>query len=150
MNVIDAAYRTVHSHPGGSASLAPRMGMSQAVLNSKVNPKTTTHHLSLAEADMVMEFTGDYQILQELAANHGFILATYDAGTDEACSLAVDLLRVSALDGEFARVVHDALADNIITANEMNAIGAAGNAHQAAMISLIKRLRGMTGKKVQA
>ncbi|WP_368566189.1 phage regulatory CII family protein [Pseudoxanthomonas sp. UTMC 1351] len=37
MNVEDTAYETVRSYPGGSASLAPRMGMSQALLNSNVN-----------------------------------------------------------------------------------------------------------------
>ena len=39
------------------------------------------------------------------------------------------------------RTIHDALADNLITSNEMNAIAAAGHANQAALIGLINRLR---------
>lgn len=54
MNVHDAAHATVHDYPGGAASLAPRLGMQQAVLNSKVNPNTDTHHLSLTDAMRVM------------------------------------------------------------------------------------------------
>ena len=45
MNILDAAYHTVHDYKGGANALAPRMGMkSPAVLNSKVNPITDTHH----------------------------------------------------------------------------------------------------------
>ena len=55
MNIIDAAYNTVHDYPGGSSALATRMGIkSPAVLNSKVNPNTETHHLTLAEASKLM------------------------------------------------------------------------------------------------
>ncbi len=37
MNIVDAAYHTVHDYPGGANALAPRMGIkSPAVLNSKV------------------------------------------------------------------------------------------------------------------
>ncbi|WP_341772648.1 phage regulatory CII family protein, partial [Burkholderia pseudomallei] len=48
MNIIDAAYAVVHDYPGGSESLAPRLGMSAAVLRNKVNPNNATHHLGLA------------------------------------------------------------------------------------------------------
>lgn len=149
MNVEDAAYNTVHNYPGGSESLAPRLGMSPAVLNSKVRPNTRTHRLALEEADLMIGLSKDYQILQALAANHGFGLYRLEPEEgDQQSSLLGELLRVGALDGEFARTVHDALADEIITPNEMNAIGAAGHAHQAALIGLIARLRSMTGKRV--
>ncbi|MBP2603670.1 hypothetical protein J2770_001045 [Acinetobacter calcoaceticus] len=43
MNILDAAYNTVHDFKGGANALASRMGMkSPAVLNSKVNPNTET------------------------------------------------------------------------------------------------------------
>lgn len=72
MNVIDAAYRTVHDYPGGSETLGQRMGISPAVLRSKVNPNTTTHRLALDEADQMMGMTSNYAILQAMAASHGF------------------------------------------------------------------------------
>lgn len=72
MNISDAAYHTVHDYPGGSNALAPRLGIkSPAVLNSKVNPNTETHHLTLIEASKLMELTNDYRILQSLNAQHG-------------------------------------------------------------------------------
>lgn len=68
MNILDAAYNTVHDYKGGASALAPRMGIkSPAVLNSKVNPNTHTHHITLLEAVKLMEITGDYRILQEYA-----------------------------------------------------------------------------------
>ena len=36
MNTIDASWHTVHEYPGGSEALAPRLGMSAAVLRTKV------------------------------------------------------------------------------------------------------------------
>ena len=55
MNIIDAAYHTVHDYPGGATALALRLGIkSPAVLNSKVNPNTDTHHITLVEAIKIM------------------------------------------------------------------------------------------------
>ena len=72
MNIIDAAYHTVHDYPGGATALAPRFGIkSPAVLNSKVNPNTDTHHLSLLEATKMMVITNDYRILQSMNAQLG-------------------------------------------------------------------------------
>ncbi|WP_180043695.1 MULTISPECIES: phage regulatory CII family protein [unclassified Acinetobacter] len=72
MNIIDAAYHTVHDYPGGATALAPRLGIkSPAVLNSKVNPNTDTHHLSLLEATKMMAITNDYRILQSMNAHLG-------------------------------------------------------------------------------
>lgn len=72
MNIIDAAYHTVHDYPGGATALAPRLGIkSPAVLNSKVNPNTDTHHLSLLEATKMMVITNDYRILQSMNAQLG-------------------------------------------------------------------------------
>ncbi|MDH0657328.1 phage regulatory CII family protein [Acinetobacter johnsonii] len=72
MNILDAAYHTVHDYKGGANTLAPRMGIkSPAVLNSKVNPNTDTHHLTLVEASKLMALTNDYRILQSLNAQHG-------------------------------------------------------------------------------
>lgn len=72
MNIIDAAYHTVHDYPGGATALAPRLGIkSPAVLNSKVNPNTDTHHLSLLEATKMMVITNDYRILQSMNGQLG-------------------------------------------------------------------------------
>jgi hypothetical protein len=116
MNVIDAAHRTIHDYPGGSESLGPRIGMSPAVLRSKVNPNTSTHHLTLAEADRIMGVTGDFQILHALAANHGFVLSSVER--EIACPLTAAILQAHAAHGELSGVVEVALRDGRISANE--------------------------------
>lgn len=157
MNVIDAAHHTVHGYPGGAAALAIRMvrkgpdgevvfdgegnpkGMSAAVLSSKVNPNTQTHHLTLVEASEVMGLTSNYLILHSLAAEHGFTLqrmAPIDGG-----SVVDAVLNAAASRGEFDQLLRDAYADRIITENEMRQLSAVGAAQMEAMVHLLARLR---------
>src|SRR5690606_12941087 len=119
-NVADAAYMCVHDYPGGSESLAPRLGMSAAVLRNKVNTNNTTHHLTLAEADRMLGITGDLRLLHVLAAAHGQVVVT-PATSDDACDMAV-LEVISAIwsrSGDLGAAVHHALADGQLTAHEL-------------------------------
>ena len=68
MTPQDAFHATCHAYPGGCESLAPRMGMSSAVLRNKARPGCHTNHPTLADADHVMSLTGDVRILHALAA----------------------------------------------------------------------------------
>lgn len=120
MNIQDAAHKTVHDYPGGSVSLAPRMGMSPAILRNKVNPNNTTHHLTVAEADELMGLTGDHRILHALAAEHGYTLQRSDA--PDAGSLIQGMLAAAAGQGDLAHIVQEAMADGRITPNEVIAI----------------------------
>ena len=67
MTPQDAFHATCHAYPGGCESLAPRMGMSSAVLRNKARPGCHTNHPTLADADHVMSLTGDVRILHALA-----------------------------------------------------------------------------------
>ncbi len=163
MNVIDAAHHTVHSYPGGVAALAVRLirrdaegkvvfddegnpkGMSPAVLGSKVNPNTHTHHLTLVEASEVMGLTSDYLMLQCLAAEHGFTLQRM--GAEASGSVMGAMLESASMQGAFAQAMREALADGLITESEMRAISAAGAAQMEATINLLARLRAVTGKR---
>lgn len=147
MNILDAAHKTVHAYPGGSESLAPRIGMSAAVLRNKVNPNNTTHHLTLAEADEVMGVTGDHRLLQVLAANHGYALQRCEAVHENGPVLQA-LLVANAAEGEFDRVLQEALSDNLITQNELRLIESAGLHQQAALMGLLNRLRAFAAGQV--
>ncbi|MCO7469488.1 phage regulatory CII family protein [Stenotrophomonas maltophilia] len=130
MNVLDAAYDTVHEYPGGAGPLAERLTrlnkdgervpMSEAVLNSKVNPNTTSHHLTLAEADRLMGLTGDYRILHALAATHGFMAQPVQA--PEAGSIISAMLAAAAAKGDLAETIAQAMVDNRITGNESDRV----------------------------
>lgn len=144
MNILDAAHKTVKNYPGGSESLAPRIGMSAAVLRNKVNPNNDTHHLTLAEASEIMGVTSDDRILHALAAEHGYTLqpiSTIAHGTVMGAVLAN-----ASQQGAFAQALRDALSDGLITENEMNSLSAAGTAQMEAMVHLLSRLRAVTGR----
>jgi hypothetical protein len=135
MNISDAAYATVHDYPGGSESLGPRVGISPAVLRSKVNTHLQTHHLTLAEADRIMGITGDHRILVALAAAQGFALQRLDA-PPPCTSLLGAHLAASVAGGALASTLAEAIADGRVTQNESTAIASAANRVQAAMVEL--------------
>lgn len=148
MNITDAAHKTVHAYPGGSESLAPRIGMSAAVLRNKVNPNNTTHHLTLAEADEVMSVTGDHRILHALAAAHGYALqATAAEQGAGGASLLQAVLHANAAEGSFDRKLEEALADNRITPRELAELTDLAIAQQAAMTRLVAKLSAVSASQ---
>ncbi|MDG2524621.1 phage regulatory CII family protein [Stenotrophomonas sp. HITSZ_GD] len=144
MNILDAAHKTVKNYPGGSESLAPRIGMSAAVLRNKVNPNNDTHHLTLVEASEIMGVTSDDRILHALAAEHGYTLQPISTSAHDTVMGAV--LANASQQGAFAQALRDALSDGLITENEMNSLSAAGTAQMEAMVHLLSRLRAVTGR----
>lgn len=134
MNVQDAAYATVHCYPGGSESLAPRIGMSPAVLRGKVNPNSDRNILSLADADALMGVTGDHRILHALAAEHGYTLQPIE-GDGHGCLMDA-VLATSAAKGDLSAVIARALADKVISPNELADIGKACAAVHAGLVAI--------------
>lgn len=141
MNTIDAAYNTVHDYPGGSESLAPRIGMSPAVLRNKVNPNNTTHHLTLAEADELMAKTGDHRILHALNAKHGFAAVEIGEKADDgAATLLHAVLHANAAEGCFDARLDAALKDGRISPRELAELTDLAIKQQAAMTRLVAKL----------
>ncbi|MEO6518706.1 MAG: phage regulatory CII family protein [Pseudoxanthomonas sp.] len=146
MNVDDAAHAVVHDYPGGSESLAPRLGMSAAVLRNKVNPNCTTHHLTLREAQRITAITGDARILQASAQEMGGVYLDAPTTDDAAASDMAVLELVAAVggtQGELFTTIHRALADGHLVPAELQLIKAAGGAAQAKIAALLRRFEGM-------
>ncbi|MGV8959220.1 MAG: phage regulatory CII family protein [Stenotrophomonas sp.] len=146
MNVDDAAYAVVHDYPGGSESLAPRLGMSAAVLNSKVNPKTSTHHLRLSEAVRITAFSEDVRILRAFAQECGHVLLVAPCGDDVAASDMAVLELVAAVggaQGDLFGNIHKALSDGVLADSEMVRIREVGTAAMERIAALLRRLNGM-------
>jgi len=120
-SVTDAAYNTVHDHPGGAPVLAVRLGVaSPRVLDNKVNPNCGHHKLTLDEAVKLIDFTGDLRILQAMAERAGQLLIplpVLDNVSDTA--LLETYTNLFKEVGEFSAVFHDALADGRITRAEL-------------------------------
>lgn len=120
LTVPDAAYATVHEYPGGSDALAPRVDMNPRVLDSKVRPTCTTHHLSLKEAVRIMAVTGDHQILRAICRHLGYLdpvrAAVYDGIADEQLLELVTSLHAET--GDVSRSLQAALLDGWVTSKE--------------------------------
>lgn len=112
MNVIDAAHATAHEYPGGAGSLAARLKMNPGVLNSKVNPNTTTHHLTLLEAQRIMGLTGDHRILRAMNEELGYLppIPRIEVPAGDTALLETYTKMMSEL-GDVSREFHQALAD---------------------------------------
>lgn len=154
MNVNDAAYATVHDYPGGAESLAPRLGpvddegrkrpMSPAVLNSKVNPNTNTHHLTLAEAQRIMMLTGDCRILEAQAQElHKVCIDVPDFEGVADLELLDGYMALVADEGKFATDFREALADGKIERREFEKLRDDVHAQQAHQMELLARIESL-------
>jgi len=117
IDVLDAAYHTAHSYPGGVPALAVRMGMNPNTLMSKVDPSKTTHLLGLKEAVMMQVMTGDKRIAQSICAALGGVFIEV-----EHSSNSTTLQEVSKMVSEFGESIlemQSAAADGVVTENEM-------------------------------
>lgn len=123
MNPLDAFHATVHDAPGGCESLAPRMGMSAAVLRAKANPNADRNHPTIGDADRVMGLTGDYRILHALAGNHSHVCWQVDANTAPSDLAVLELVtHVWRAHGSVGAAVDAALADGRIERHEVQQI----------------------------
>lgn len=141
MNIKDAMHHTVHDYPGGSESLGPRMGIVPAVLRNKVNPNSTSHHLTVIEADKMMTMTGDHRILEALAENQGYVVIpiAFDVPASDTAILEL-VTRVWRHNGDVGRAVDDALADGRITKRELEDIKQTIHRVEQAMHTMLARI----------
>ena len=128
--VLDAAFNLVHDHPGGAASLAPRVAKSTA-------------KLGLETAVKLSVLTQDQRILNAFAAACGCLVfpmpAVQPGGADA-------MHRVASLANEFGdvvRVVADAAADGRISANELAKVEREWGDLVACGQALVAHLRGV-------
>lgn len=144
MTPLDAAHATVHDYPGGSESLAPRMGMRSSILRNKVNHNCETNHLTLIEADKLMTMTGDHRILEALAQQQGYVLVpvAFDAPASDSAILEL-VTRVWRCNGSIGAAVDNAFADGVITKHEISDIKQTIYRVEQAMHTMLKRIEGM-------
>lgn len=123
MNVLDAAYHTVHDYAGGSASLAPRLGKNPGTLSHEVKPpKDSTAKLGLIDAIKIMAMTGDHRMLHATAAELGHLCVPMPTAEQVGETSAEHLSRIAR---EFADVlgeVSTAMGDGRVSDNELRRI----------------------------
>jgi hypothetical protein len=144
MNHLDAFHKTVHGAPGGCEAIAPRMGLSAAILRNKANPNSATNKPTLDEADRLMGVTGVHDILHALAANHGFVCVRVEEGASAADMAVLEMVtQVWQTNGEVGTEVNQALADGRITRHEVDRVREAVRRAERALESVVARLEGM-------
>ena len=144
MTPQDAFHATCHAYPGGCESLAPRMGMSSAVLRNKARPGCHTNHPTLADADHVMSLTGDYRVLHELAAAHGHVCVPVDADPAPSDLAVLELVtHVWRSHGNVGAAVDAAMADSRIEGGEVEQIRAAIYTNIQALQQMLARIEAL-------
>ena len=143
MNHLDAFYQTVHSAPGGCEAIAPRMGMSEAILRNKANPNASANKPTLDDADRLMGVTGDYRVLEALAQNHGFVLTKLEDQPASDMGVLENVTCIWQRLGDVANEVHKTLEDGRVEQHEVMAVRAAVFKAFRPMMQLIERLNGM-------
>lgn len=144
MNLQDAVYNTAHDYPGGTESLAPRIGMSGAILRNKVNPNNPANKLTLDEASKIIGVTGDHRILNALCAEHGGMFVPLDASGCVCDSAILEIVtHVWRSNGDVGRAVDDVLADGRVEQHEIVQVRDAAYVLQQQVAMLINRLEGM-------
>lgn len=118
LDVMDAAYHTAHSFPGGVPALAQRMGMSANTLAHKVSLHKDTHHLSLREAVTMQEVSQDKRIAQAMCAALGGVFL--DLGTDNKHTTMEQVMYLAKEFGDVLVSINDAVADGNVNLNEMH------------------------------
>jgi hypothetical protein len=119
MNLLDAAYNVVHDYPGGSQSLAPRLGKSASSLCHEVTA-TGTAKLGLLDAAKITQLTGDLRILSAFATNAGQMLVPLPQCAEFAANEC--MLRLADTAREFGTLCNEVavdLADGNISQNEL-------------------------------
>lgn len=149
MNIQDAAHLIGHEYPGGAGALADRMNISRAVFNSKLNPNTPTHHLTLVESLRMQQLAGRCDVLFSMAEELGFICLPMP--NESHTDLHAEIGRVCQEFGQYIAQVTDAIKDNKVTANELKRCAkeladlvAVANNLQATLAAMNQRARPAT------
>lgn len=121
MNIQDAAHRIGHEYPGGAVALAHRMGIGPVVFNSKLNPNTLTHHLTLAEAQRMQQLTGRTDILEAMADELGYVIVKIPECANDI-DIAKATRRAVVEFGQWMEEIDKSLEDGSVTQNELKAI----------------------------
>ena len=144
MTPQDAFHATCHAYPCGCESLAPRLGMTPAVLRNKARPGCHTNHPTLDDADRVMAITGDCRVLHALAAAHSHVCVPvpHDAPASDLAVLEL-VTHVWRANGNVGAAVDAAMSDGRIEAREVDHIRDAIYAQVAALQQMLARIEAL-------
>ena len=121
MNILLAAFHTVHDYPGGAVALAPILGKNPATLSHEVNPNYTTAKLGLEDAVKLAVWTQDRRMATAFAAQVGCMLMPLP----ESPRGGTCFESLASMAREFAELVasvSEAASDGRVTPNELKSV----------------------------
>ena len=142
--IDEAKYRVVHDFPGGAVRLGPLVGMRPGVLSNKVNPDCETHHLTVDEAIVIQNATGNCAVLnaEAMALNRICIeLADFSGSSD--VEILTAYAKYHAELGETAKAIAAALEDGRLTKREVDKIRLEGFQDMQTFFALLHRLEAL-------
>ncbi|CAL8476433.1 Gp65 (plasmid) [Caballeronia sp. S22] len=146
MNILDTLHAVAHAYKGGCESLAPRLGMSAAVLRSKVNPNTETHQATLMNAVQITEMADDDRVLEAWARERGYALVKMPVVENCSDAAIVELMGEAwATHGEVGREICKTLEDGRVKSDEVDRVERSMFKHAQVLFTVCGRLRGMVG-----
>lgn len=144
MNILDTLRAVAHDYKGGCESLAPRLGMSAAVLRSKVNPNTDTHKATLMDAVQITDMADDDRVLEAWARDRGYALVhlpDVEGCTDAAI---VELMGEAwSTHGLVGKEICKTLEDGRVEHKEVERVEGRIFKHAQVLFNIAARLRGM-------
>lgn len=124
MTISHLAYRIAHEFKGGVVGLAALMGRGDKVLASKLNPNTQTHHLTIEELEMMIDFTDtNYQLAQYFADKCNAVVFKLPDVLDHGdMNLLDSYMQIMKEMGDLAAEFQKAYADGSIDRKEFTRI----------------------------
>jgi hypothetical protein len=144
VSLKDLAYRIAHNYPGGVKPLAARMsdanGYHQVLLN-KLNPNTTTHHVTVSELEQIADIADANLPLAEYFATkiNAVVIRILECnGSDiEILDAFMDVIKeLGSFSAEFQRD----WADGRITPQEFRRLTKEAARLQATVLSFMARV----------
>lgn len=144
MDVLSAAFNVVHD-AGGAAAVGQRIGKRPGNLAHELHPPPgSTAKLGLLDAIKITLLTRDFRILYAFADECGHICIPHQEAAHGDVSTNDVLMRASHLAREIAEtfgVIHGALADGVVTPNEMAKVERESMEAIAAITDVVRAMR---------
>ncbi|RAR51661.1 phage regulatory protein CII [Paraburkholderia unamae] len=148
MNILDTAHAVAHDYDGGCESLAPHIGMSAAVLRSKVNPNTDTHKLTLQDVIRITEATNDDRVLEAWAQSRGYALNKVPDAEHCSDAAVLELMaKTWETNGEIGKEVNRTFEDGVVERHEVARVKDRIFDHIRTLFGLHSRMEGMVEEK---
>jgi hypothetical protein len=141
MSFLDLCYREAHAYPGKVPSLAARMGKSPVILNNKLNANCDTNHLTVDDAELLLDFTNANKRAAEFfAGKAGCAVIQLPVGITSDMALLDGYMRVVSELGEFSTEFQKDFEDGVIDPKEFSRLESEAEQVIASLLEMVARI----------